>query len=218
MLNVSLLKTVDSMALIQSPQKLRSIYPAFKQTRGQMVEGKGKSVHQNQILTFHGFHFHFSLTSLELSLFQGLEDCHSPQPHSPATLVFHFKCQSPHQKRKGKKKQSAFGWRMELYLFKRSWLLTQNTARTGFWFSVSGQSPWIHFSILFLFHLTKPLHYGHKDGKDTTLILTRFKVPESHRSMQMVSRHHLFLLHFQKGHFQQMGEKNQNKALYYQIK
>lgn len=183
-----------------------------------MVEGKGKSVHQNQILTFHRFHFHFTLTSLELSLFQGLEDCQSPQPHSPATLVFHFKCQSPHQKRKGKKKQSAFGWRMELYLFKRSWLLTQNTARTGFWFSVSGQSPWIHLSILFLFHLTKPLHYGHKDGKDTTLILTRFKVPESHRSMQMVSRHHLFLLHFQKGHFQQMGEKNQNKALCYQIK
>ena len=68
--------------------------------------------------------------------------------------------------------------------------------------SISGQSPWIHFSILFLFHLTKPLHYGYKNGKDTALILTRFRFLRVTDQCKWFPGITSFPYTFKKGHFQ----------------
>lgn len=118
-------------------------------------ERKGKSVHRNQLLTFHWFHFHFTLTSFELSLFQGLEDYHRPQPQSPATLGFHFKCQPPRQKEKRKKGSQHLAREWSYICSREAGCWPRSLLRLAFG-TKSGHSPWIHFSNPFLFHCSKP--------------------------------------------------------------
>jgi len=132
------------------------------QTNGSpdVQEGEDKSIYQNQTEAFHRFLF-ISVSRSLLWSFTNLE------PQRPATLVFHFKCQPPCPKQ-GRKKGSQHLAQEWSYICSRVAGCWPRPLLTLVLLWSSRHSPWIHFSIPFLFQLGKPLHYRYKDGKDTS--------------------------------------------------
>ncbi|XP_027432132.2 uncharacterized protein LOC113912705 [Zalophus californianus] len=144
-----------------------------------------------------------------------LDGAHKPEPQMPATLVFHFKCQPPCPKQGRKKRQSAFDSRMELYLFKSSWLLTQATAHTGFAMKFWTFSP---NSLFYPIFISARQAFIDIKMEKIQVTLTRFGFPRSLRAMQMIFGHHLFLPSPHSGQFQQIGENQNHKNKFFTAK